>query len=153
MSERGGNAEIAVQRSDKIAIPSLAMSSRSPLAFGPFVLDFDRSELLRDGVPVKLAPQPFAVLTALLAQPGTLVTRDELRQTLWGDETFVDYNAGLNFCVAQLRAALGDPASQSTFIAAVPRRGYRFVGEIRALNQPVPADPPTVARPKSRVRP
>src|SRR4029453_18717648 len=92
------------------------------------VLDFDRSELRRDGEPIKLSPQPFAVLAALLSRPGALVTRDELRQTLWGDDPFVDYNAGLNFCVAQLRSALGDPASRSALIAAVPRRGCRFVG-------------------------
>jgi DNA-binding winged helix-turn-helix (wHTH) protein/tetratricopeptide (TPR) repeat protein len=141
MSKRGGNTENTGPTARIRSAFSPTMPSRSPLAFGPFVLDLDRAELSRDGISIKIAPQPFAVLTLLVSRPGALVTRDELRRTLWGDETFVDYNAGLNFCIAQLRTALGDPASRSELIAAVPRRGYRFVGLVREVAPPLAVEP------------
>ena len=87
--------------------------------FGPFELDAANAELRRDGEPVKLAPQPFTVLLTLLDRAGTLVTRDELRRVVWGDAHHVDFNAGLNFCLAQIRTALGE----STTDPDVPRDG------------------------------
>jgi DNA-binding winged helix-turn-helix (wHTH) protein/Tfp pilus assembly protein PilF len=118
--------------------------------FGPFELDLTRAELRKDRVPVRLAPQPFAALQLLVTRAGELVTRDELQSALWKDDSFVDFNAGLNFCIAQLRAALDDPARRPRFIVAVPRRGYRFVGEVSAgeLTAPMAASAtPTAALP------
>src|SRR6185436_3189321 len=101
--------------------------------FGSFELDEDRAELRRSGELVRLPPQPFKALLLMIDRPGCLVTREELRRTLWGDGRFVDFDAGLNFCIRQLRAALGDPASQSAVIVAVPRRGYKFVAPIEPV--------------------
>jgi DNA-binding winged helix-turn-helix (wHTH) protein/Tfp pilus assembly protein PilF len=94
--------------------------------FDAFELDVARGELRHGGVPVKLPPQPFTALQLLVSRAGALVTRDEMRTALWGDDNFVDFNAGLNFCMAQVRSALNDPASASRLVVAVPRRGYRL---------------------------
>jgi DNA-binding winged helix-turn-helix (wHTH) protein/tetratricopeptide (TPR) repeat protein len=101
--------------------------------FAPFELDVRNCELRRDGVVVKLPPQPFTALTLLVRRAGTLVTRDELRAEIWGDDRHVDFDGGLNFCIAQLREVLSDPASRSSYIVAVPRRGYRFVADVQAV--------------------
>jgi len=105
------------------------------LRFGPFALDATTGELRRDGQLVPLAPQPFRLLLALASRPGELVTREELRQQVWGDGTFVDFERGLNFCVLQARTALGDDAKEPQYIETLPRRGYRFVA---ALETPPP---------------
>ena len=98
--------------------------------FGGFELDVRDAQLRRGGLPVKLAPQPFAALVLLVERAGELVTRDEMREALWPGGEHVDFNAGLNFCMAQLRTALGDDAAQPSFIQTVPRRGYRFVASL-----------------------
>jgi DNA-binding winged helix-turn-helix (wHTH) protein/Tfp pilus assembly protein PilF len=100
------------------------------LKFGPFALDETTGELRRDGELVPLAPQPFRLLLALASRPGELVTREELRQQVWGDGTFVDFERGLNFCVLQARTALGDDAREPLYIETLPRRGYRFVAAV-----------------------
>ena len=100
------------------------------IRFGPFALDARSGELRRDGEVVPIAPQPFKLLLALTSRPGQLVTREELRREVWGDETFVDFERGLNFCVLQARTALGDDAKNPQYIETLPRRGYRFVGNV-----------------------
>jgi DNA-binding winged helix-turn-helix (wHTH) protein len=121
------------------------------LAFGPFELDTRSGELRRDGAVVRLAPQPYKALTLLAQRAGELVTRDELRLLLWGEDNFVDFAAGLNFCIAQLRQALGDPASDPTFIVAVPRRGYKFIAPVIARPLiPLPASPAERVAPAGR---
>ena len=107
--------------------------------FGGFELDARAGELRKDGVAVKLQPQPFKVLALLVERAGELVPREELKRALWGDETYVDFERGLNFCVNQVRAALGDAAESPQFIQTVPRRGYRFIAEVRAFR--VDSDP------------
>ena len=108
------------------------------IAFGEFTAHLRSAELLRGGVPVRLQLQPFRVLAALLRRPGELVTREELRREVWGDHTAVDFEHGLNFCIKQVRAALGDNADRPSFIETLPRRGYRFIG---AIESPLPAVP------------
>jgi TolB-like protein/DNA-binding winged helix-turn-helix (wHTH) protein len=108
-------------------------SSQGRIRFGPFELHANSGELYRDGVAVPIAPQPFRLLATLAARPGRIVTRDELRQVVWGDATFVDFERGLNFCVLQARTALGDDARQPSYIETLPRRGYRFIA---AIEQP-----------------
>jgi TolB-like protein/Tfp pilus assembly protein PilF len=98
--------------------------------FGPFEFDPHSLELTRAGRVVKLAPQPARLLGTLVERAGRLVTRDELRQALWGDDTFVDVDAGLNYCLGRLRAVLGDDVQAPRFIETVPRRGHRFVAEV-----------------------
>lgn len=114
------------------------------LRFGPFTLDATTGELRRDGELVPLAPQPFRLLLALASRPGQLVTREDLRQQVWGDGTFVDFERGLNFCVLQARTALGDDAKEPLYIETLPRRGYRFVATVSQ---------PATEAPKQRRRP
>jgi len=103
--------------------------------FGVFAFNPSTGELRRDGIQVKLQPQPAKVLAILTARPGEVVSREDLRQQVWADGTFVDFERGLNFCIAQIRGALGDSAESPRFIETLPRRGYRFVA-------PVHAEPP-----------
>jgi DNA-binding winged helix-turn-helix (wHTH) protein/TolB-like protein len=104
--------------------------TRPRVRFGPFDFDAASGDLRRDGAPVRLQPQPAAVLAMLVAHAGDIVTRDELRRAIWGPETFVDFDRGLNFCVAQIRAALGDSAEAPRFIRTLPKRGYQFIAPI-----------------------
>jgi len=97
------------------------------LRFGPFELDERTSELRKDGAIVRLPPQPARVLALLARQSGHVVTREEIRQRIWYGDTFVDFDQGLNFCIRQIREALGDGAERPTFIETLPRRGYRFL--------------------------
>ncbi len=107
-----------------------------PIRFGPYALDARSGELRREGEIVPLAPQPFKLLLALASRAGELVTREELRREVWGDETFVDFERGLNFCVLQARTALGDDAKNPAYIETLPRRGYRFVASVDVERPP-----------------
>ena len=85
----------------------------SRLRFGLFELDARSGELRRDGALVHLPPQPFKVLWLLASRSGEVVSREEIRQELWGQDTFVDFDGGLNFCINQIRKALRDSAESS----------------------------------------
>jgi TolB-like protein/DNA-binding winged helix-turn-helix (wHTH) protein len=98
--------------------------------FGAFELDPASGELRRDGAVVRLQPQPLKVLTLLVERAPALVTRDELRAALWGADTYVDFDRGLNFCISQARSALEDSVDSPRFIQTLPRRGYRFVAPL-----------------------
>jgi DNA-binding winged helix-turn-helix (wHTH) protein len=100
------------------------------LAFGPFRLDTRALELRRDGRRVRMRPQPCRLLVALVSRPGELVTRDELRAELWPDGVFVRFDLGLNSCLKQVRAALGESAGAPRYIETLSRRGYRFGGQV-----------------------
>jgi TolB-like protein/DNA-binding winged helix-turn-helix (wHTH) protein/Tfp pilus assembly protein PilF len=112
-----------------------------PLKFGTFELDPQTGELRKGGLRVRLAPQPFTVLSMLARRSGEVVTREELRAALWGDNTFIEFDQGLNTCIRQIRAALGDNADVPRFIETLPRRGYRFVAPVESTGVP-PAPPP-----------
>ena len=116
--------------------------------FGLFEFDPDDGTLIREGVPVRLQPQPARVLALLVRRAGTVVTRDELRQQVWSDGTFVDFERGLNFCVAQIRGALGDSADSPRFIETLPRRGYRFIAPLGPVATEV--EPPRKPPPRRR---
>lgn len=105
----------------------------SAVRFDSFVFDPARLELSRDGRPVRLQPQPAQVLATLLARAGTPVTRDELRQAVWRDDTFVDFDRGLNFCIAQIRMALQDDAAASRFVRTLPKVGYEFICPVEKI--------------------
>jgi DNA-binding winged helix-turn-helix (wHTH) protein/tetratricopeptide (TPR) repeat protein len=98
--------------------------------FGLFEADVGRSALTRNGVRVKIQDQPFRVLILLLERPGEIVTREELRQSLWPVGTFVDFDGSLNVILKKLRAAVDDDPENPRFIETVPRRGYRFVAPV-----------------------
>ena len=100
------------------------------LYFGSFELDPRSGELWKNGRPVKLPPQPTKLLIFLASRPGELVTREEIKQNLWGVDTFVDFEQGLNFSVKKIRAAIGDNPDHPEFIQTLPRRGYRFTAPV-----------------------
>src|SRR5262245_52381144 len=115
------------------------MSDGEILRFGAFELRTAPGELRLNGDPVKLAPQPLRVLELLARRNGEVLTRNEIREHVWCGDTFVDFEQGLNFCIRQIREALGDSADAPRFVETLPRRGYRFlmpVMEVRA-RQPV----------------
>src|SRR5215471_767042 len=104
--------------------------------FGDFTFDRVSGELTRDGRNVRLQRQPSRLLELLIARRGDVVTRDEIRQALWGDDTHVDFERSLNFCVAKLRAALRDDAAAPRFVETIPTRGYRFVAPASSAQEP-----------------
>ena len=99
----------------------------SVVRFAEFELDLRTAELRKRGLRLRLQEQSFQVLAMLVARPGELVTREELRQKLWPADTFVDFDHGLNAAVNKLREALSDSASAPRFIETLPKRGYRFL--------------------------
>jgi DNA-binding winged helix-turn-helix (wHTH) protein/TolB-like protein len=105
----------------------------STVTFGEFEFDAASGELRRGAENVRLEPQPARVLAVLLERAGDVVTRAELQQQVWGSETFVDFEHGLNYCIAQIRTALGDSASAPRFVETLPRRGYRFMAAATAV--------------------
>ena len=114
------------------------------LRFANYELDSGAGKLLRDGWPVKIQPQPLRVLGVLLQRPGQIVTREELRAHLWDDATFVEFDQGLNYCIRQIRRALGDDATKPVYIETLPKQGYRFVAEVasEAVSAAADLDPP-----------
>ena len=110
--------------------------------FGPFDFDPFAKVLRRRGRRLKLRPQVALALGLLLERAGRLVTREELREALWGHETHVDFERGLNTCIRELRAILGDDAGAPRFIETLPGRGYRFVAAV-AVAETEPRTAPT----------
>jgi len=114
----------------RVRIVATSAHSGSKLRFDAFEVDLHSAELRENGVPIRLQDQPFQVLRVLLERRGEIVTREELKRTLWPADTFVDFDDGLNTAIKKIRDALGDSSEQSRYIQTVPRRGYRFVGPI-----------------------
>ncbi len=109
--------------------------------FGVFEADARSGELRKSGVRLRLQEQPFQVLLALLERPGEVVTRDDLRQKLWPDGTFVDFDHSLNSIVNKLREALGDSAANPRFVETIARRGYRLLVPVES-SEGLPATTP-----------
>ena len=101
------------------------------IQFGIFEAHLASGELFKSGRRVRLQQQPFAVLTALVERPGEVVTREDLRKTIWSDGVTVDFDQSLNKSVTKLRDALGDLAASPRFVETLPKRGYRFIAEVR----------------------
>jgi len=100
------------------------------LRFGTYEVDLKSGELRKQGKRIRLQDQPFRVLSVLLQRPGEVVTRDELRAEIWPEDTFVDFDNGLNTTINKLREALGDSSNIPSFIETLPRRGYRFIAPV-----------------------
>jgi DNA-binding winged helix-turn-helix (wHTH) protein len=117
------------------------------IRFGAFELDLEAERLLKNGRQVRLQPQPFKLLRLLTTQPGKLVSREEIQAALWTNDTFVDFEQGVNFAVKQVREALGDRAENSIYVETVPKRGYRFLAPVVVPNRDetqeirIPAEP------------
>jgi DNA-binding winged helix-turn-helix (wHTH) protein/TolB-like protein len=122
------------------------------LRFADIEFDVKAGELRRAGVTTRLEPQPARVLALLVERAGDVVTRAELQQHVWSGDTFVDFERGLNYCIAQIRTALGDSATSPRFVETLPRRGYRFVAPVTVTPAPdtpvtITAEPPAMRRP------
>src|SRR5215831_6941126 len=102
--------------------------------FGTFEMDLHGRELRRRGLKVRLQEQPFQVLAALVAHAGELVNREQLRRSVWPEDTFVEFDHALNTAVKKIRFALGDDANIPRYVETVPRRGYRFIAPVSAAS-------------------
>src|SRR5580704_5886726 len=109
------------------------------LKFGVFELNLDTQELRKFGTVIKLRPQPFRLLAQLAEHAGQVVTREEIQEQLWGEDTYVDFEHGMNKCVKQIRTALGDDVNKPVYIETVPRQGYRFLAPVVAKTVLAPA--------------
>lgn len=142
------NAGLSPSRGTRI--PSSAMIH----AFSSFTFAAGTLELHRDGRVVRLERQPARALALLLARAGEVVTREELRAAIWGDDTHVDYDRGLAYCIGQVRTALGDSAEQPRFVQTLPRRGFRFIAPVSGgaagpdTAVPAPTPAPTGGAPR-----
>lgn len=115
--------------------------------FGVFEFRPETGELHRDGVRVRLEPQPAKALAVLVERAGDLVSRDELRAILWPDGTHVDFDRGLAYCLGQVRAALGDAAENPRFVQTLPRRGFRFIAPVERVDAGLSTSAPIEGNP------
>jgi len=127
--------------------------------FGPFELSEREGELRKNGAQIRLQDQPLRVLVELLANAGTMVTREHLQQKLWSADTFVDFDVGLNTAIRKLRQALGDDSDNPRYIETLAKRGYRFIGTVEIPNVTpstttviAPTSEPSQQHPGRRVR-
>jgi DNA-binding winged helix-turn-helix (wHTH) protein len=112
--------------------------------FGDFRFDPATGEVSRGELLFRRLPnQPARMLALLTSRPGEVVTREDLKQALWGDQTFVDFNACLNYSARKIRIALGDDADCPTYLETVPRRGYRFIAQVSIEDRAIPVSGPT----------
>jgi TolB-like protein/DNA-binding winged helix-turn-helix (wHTH) protein/tetratricopeptide (TPR) repeat protein len=119
------------------AAPSVSLKASATngsfLRFGVFELCLTSGELRKAGTVLRLPPQPFRILALLATQAGQTVTREAIQQEIWGGETFVDFEQGLNFAINKIRTTLGDNADSPRYIQTLPRRGYRFIASVEAV--------------------
>ena len=113
-------------------VPQAVQEGPRFLSFGNFTVDLKREELFKDGARIKLPGKVYQTLLALLARPGEVVRREDLRQRLWPEGTHVNYDANVNTTVNKLRLALGDSPDAPAFVETIPRQGYSFVGKVAA---------------------
>lgn len=101
--------------------------------FGPYQIDRRTGAVRKHNIRIRLSGQPLEVLNLLLERPGEIVTREEIRQRLWSDNVFVDFERSLNSAVKKLRRALNDNPDSPRYIETLPRKGYRFIGNVEKL--------------------
>ena len=124
--------------------------------FGPFQLDPSRATLTRNTKQLKLQDLPFRMLAILVEKPGEIVSREELRQRLWPENTFVEFDNSLGVAIRKIRDALGDNADAPCYVETVPRQGYRFLAPVTTVteseNPARPLAPETITAPISSPR-
>ncbi|MBI2690118.1 MAG: PD40 domain-containing protein [Acidobacteria bacterium] len=116
--------------------------------FGVFEVDLAARQIRKAGREIHLQEQPLRLLTLLLERPNELRTREELQQLLWPNETFVEFDDGLNTAIQKIRQVLGDEARNPRFVETVPRQGYRFIAPVH--HTPLELQPAEVPQPKNR---
>jgi DNA-binding winged helix-turn-helix (wHTH) protein/tetratricopeptide (TPR) repeat protein len=124
---------------DRVEVPTRVFR------FGLFEADASQNTLTRNGLRVKIQDQPFRVLVCLLERPGEIVSREELRQKIWPEGTYVDFDGSLNVILKKLRAAIDDDPDNPRFIETVPRHGYRFIAPVSAIETRSASDVPEAA--------
>lgn len=105
------------------------------LRFGPYLVDLAAGEIRKNSIKIRLQEKPLRVLGLLADKQGQLVTREELKKRLWPEDTFVDFETGLNTAVSKLRDCLSDNAGKPRYIETIPRRGYRFLTPVETIEQ------------------
>src|SRR6201998_4526675 len=110
-----------------------ALRRISGARFGTFQVSFDAGEIRREGLRIRVQQQPLKLLQILLERPGEVVSREHLRNQLWANESFGDFDQAVNIAIGKLRNALGDSAENPRFIETLPKRGYRFIAEVSLL--------------------
>ena len=120
--------------------------------FGPFELNTGEESLARNGTRVKVQDLPYRLLVMLVERPGEIVTREEVRQRLWPENTFVEFDNSLGVAIRKVRDALNDDTGAPRYVETIPRRGYRFVAPVTVLgsetvNPAKPVDDPSTKRP------
>ncbi|HVS64149.1 MAG TPA: winged helix-turn-helix domain-containing protein [Thermoanaerobaculia bacterium] len=143
--------------SDRSSAPSVSGADPSSrrgivLCFGDFEYLLDSGELLCHGRRVRLQPQPARVLEALARRSGEVVPRRQLQLMVWGEGVHVDYEEGLNYCIKEIRRALDDSVREPRYLETVPRRGYRFLPEVRVRRRSPKVAIDTAPRPAAAQR-
>src|SRR6516162_2212099 len=116
---------------------------RGMVQFGPFRVDLKTQRLYRDQIWIKLPRQSFLILKMLLARPGEVVTREELRAALWPSDTYVDFDHGLNNAINRLRTVLNDRTDSPAYIETLPKVGYRFLGSVQVKGNGTASEAPS----------
>ena len=111
------------------------------LRFGAFELNVATGELRKFGLRVRLRPQATKVLVLLVGSHAETVTREQLKEEIWGNTFAVDFDHGLNLCIRQIRAVLNDDPDKPRYIETVPRCGYRFIARVEEVATPLPGVP------------
>ena len=119
-----------VERSAHV-LRAVTPSTAAICRFGIFEVDLGSRRILKSGREVHLQEQPLRVLLLLLERPGNLWTREELQKRLWPNDTFVEFDDGLNTAIQKIRLVLGDEARNPRFVETVPRQGYRFIAAVQ----------------------
>jgi serine/threonine-protein kinase len=133
---------------EKRAYAGRGTGFKSDLRFGPFELDRRRGELRKEGRRIRLQEQPFKILRMLLESPGEVVSREEIRNRLWPDETVVEFDPSINAAVRRLRDALRDSADNPRYVKTISRQGYCFIGEAEKVNHPESQPEPLANNPE-----
>ena len=114
--------------------------------FGVFEFDDETKELRKNGRAAALEPQPARALAVLLSRAGDVVSREELREAVWGKDTHVDFDRGMAYCLSQIRTAIGDSGDNPRFIQTIPKRGFKFIAPVTPAPLPHAAAKSDVSR-------
>jgi DNA-binding winged helix-turn-helix (wHTH) protein len=113
--------------------------------FGTYEVSLHSGEIRKSGARIRVQQQPLKVLEILLERPGQVVSREDLRDRVWPHDSFGDFDQAVNIAIAKLRNALGDSADNPRFIETLPKRGYRFIADVRTVDSESPAKNPELA--------